>query len=368
MKKIGIITVYKNINYGSKLQSFALQKTIKTLGYFPENIDFYKKENESNYWSGKKKLIKGPADLFTLLLRKIFDGSKRKKRVEIFNDFLEKNIIYNEYKKENFNEQEFYKFICGSDQIWAPNQFNSDFFLGFVKDKNKKIAYAPSIGLPVIPMELQKEYKELIKNIEAISIREEDGAKIVENLTERKVQVVLDPTLLLDRYEWKNALQLEEKKIKEKYILCYFLGENKEQRLYIKQLSKKLNLKVIYLPFAKVDFYCDGPKEYEVGPKEFLELIKDAELICTDSYHGTIFSINFNRNFLSFLRFKSTDELCQNSRVENFLKRVKLQERIVRNFKNFNYSDIDWSSVNEILDRERKKSLEFLKEALEREV
>lgn len=362
MKRIGIITVFKNVNYGSKLQSFALQKKLKDLGYHGENLS-YQLERSANKRSRLLSLINKP----TLLL-KIPYRRKYHRRYEIFKSFLNNNINISEFSVENILdgendiEQKYHKFICGSDQIWAPNQFSEYFFLSFVSDKSKKMAYAPSIGLPEIPDDLVDKYRKLINDIPSLSIREKDGAEIIKEITGREVPVVVDPTLLLNGDEWRNlAIKYKEK---SPYILCYFLGSNKEHRKWVENLSERTGYDIIVLPFATRDFYWGDKKIFEAGPSEFLGLVDGAEIVCTDSYHGMLFSLNMNTEFYSFLRFKEGEKLNQNSRVLNFLTKLDLKNRIVDLNKRNQYENINWIEVNSKIDKERVKSIEFLEKTL----
>lgn len=364
MKKIGIITVFKNTNYGSKLQSFALQQKLNDLGYYGENLS-YQLPNPLKKKNKLMSIIKKPSLFLKIPFRK-----KYHKRDAIFQSFLNSNINVANYTVEDFLdkkedvEQNYHKFICGSDQIWAPNQFNEYFFLSFVTELNKKIAYAPSIGLPSIPLDLIDNYRKLINDIEHVSVREKDGADIIRTITGKEVPVVVDPTLLLTGDEWrKHAVAYKEK---SPYILCYFLGSNKEHRRWVEKLSKETGYPIIVLPFVTRDYYWGNKRVFEAGPKEFLGLVDGAGIVCTDSYHGVLFSLNLNKEFFSFLRFKNDEKLNQNSRVLNLMEKLNLQNRIVDLNNKDQYDDINWSEINSKIAIERARSLEFLERALEK--
>jgi hypothetical protein len=362
MRKIGIITVFTNFNYGSKLQSFALQQTLKSLGFKGENILI----QETSIIKKNKliSIIKKPELIIRFASRK-----KYRNRENLFNEYTKNNLNVSSYNNEQIKDLEmqgsgsYFKYICGSDQIWAPNQFNENFFLSFINKKENKIAYAPSIGLPVIPTELINKYTELISDFEYISVREKDGAKIIKELTGRDAPVVLDPTLLLTGEDWKKHMVQPNKK--SPYILCYFLGWNKGHREWVEDLKRKTGYRIIVLPFATRDFFWGDEQAFEVGPKEFIGLINNAEIICTDSYHGILFSTNLNKEFYAFLRFKDNDELNQNSRVKNILETLNLENRIVKENQQDLPVDINWNSVNEIINKNRYESINYLKNAIE---
>lgn len=361
-KRIAIITVYKNINYGSKLQSYALQHILRTLGYSGENLDIQEKSGGTR----RNKLLniaRNPSIFLRLKSRKRY-----KKRARLFKSYLKENICESDYTIQQVeeliskNEDPYSYYICGSDQIWAPNQFDESYFLSFVNFNEKKIAYAPSIGLPQIPPDLVDKYRDLISGIGFVSIREEDGADIIKEILGWDIPVVLDPTLLLTSNEWEKHMTKPDKK--QPYILCYFLGSNKKHRKWVENLKKETGYKIIVLPFATGDFFWGDEQAFEVGPKEFIGLINNAEIVCTDSYHGMLFSISFNKEFYAFLRFKEDDMLNQNSRVLNFLESMKLKNRIVDLNAKDEYDDINWIGVNNFLDSARTGSINFLKEAL----
>jgi len=359
VNKVGIITNYANTNYGSILQSYALQQALKSLGIRCENIQ----------WSVNKK----PSLLYRTAragYRIIADSlSAPRRRVERFKQFRQKYI--QESKKSYSSIEElavtntiYDAFICGSDQIWAPNQFHERYYLGFAGDDKLKIAYAPSIGLPKIPETLAPRMADLIKRIDHLSIREEEGARIVKSLTGRNAEVVLDPTLLLNKNEWlKVAADMPQRK---KYILCYFLGENNRHRKAAESWSKKTGLPLVVLPFRDIDFKWGNIRIADAGPDIFLSLVDGAQWILTDSYHGMIFSIIMNKPFSVFMRFTEDHPLCQNSRIKHLLNRLGLMNRIVTGDTiDVNYDDMpDYKMINEIISKERTTSICYLKNAL----
>lgn len=362
MKKVGIVTTFQNTNYGSKLQSYALQKKLRDLGVIGENI-IWLKQTSNSMLQKLLRLAKQPSSILKIGVRK-----KYRRRQQIFQEYLEDNLNVSGYtveqikELENLNNSPYSYYICGSDQIWAPNLFNEYLFLSFITDRSKKISYAPSIGLTKIPEKLKEQYKNLINGIGSLSIREADGASFISDITGREATVVLDPTLLLTRDEWVE--QAAQTNINTPYILCYFLGGNNEHRQWVEELSKKTGYQIIVLPFAPRDFYWGHKRVFEAGPKEFLGLINSAEIVCTDSYHGMLFSLNLNKEFYSFLRFKENEKLNQNSRILNFMEKLGIVNRIVDLNEQNHYTDINWAVINSKLELERKNSITFLENAL----
>jgi len=363
--RVAIVTVYKNANYGSKLQSFALQRTVASLGYYPENLAVFPGNNKKR--SRIRRMLRNPLSSIDFM-RKYIHRNKIRARSSLFDSYLaqfinESNCSTREVENLIRNGSDpYYKYICGSDQIWAPNQFCSDFFLGFVSNKDSKIAYAPSIGLPRIPSELQDSYRQLISNIKFVSIREEDGARLVYELTKKEIEVVLDPTLLLSGIEWR--MHSLEPDLDHPYILCYFLGYDREYRKWVEELGRRTGFQLVVLPFNTKDYTWGDHRIFKAGPREFLGLIDKANYVCTDSYHGVLLSLNLEKEFFPFLRFRHNDPLNQNSRVLNFLSRIDLAERIVDPHKSVDYGQIDWERVRRTIRDERRKSIAFLQRAL----
>ena len=243
-KKVGIMTWHTYNNYGSVLQAYATQKIIaNNTNFTPELIHYMPKQKKVSLL--KKLKIKN-------ILFKIFNsGSKLKENIyvhgEKFNDFRNKYFKYSTNCKDATElfllNNEYEKFVCGSDQIWAPTVFDENYFLSFVDNNSKKISYAPSIGMNSIEnKEIRENMASLIKTFDSLSIREESGKEIIKSICGKNASVVLDPTLLLSKEEWKENFQLDKTNIeKDSYILCYFLGENNNYYKIVEKIAKRYN-------------------------------------------------------------------------------------------------------------------------------
>lgn len=368
MKNIGVMTWFSYHNYGSALQVTALNKKIRELGYNPEVINYIP--------HGKVRSLS--SDIYSEYVKKIKIKLKNKGkreykgelREEKFNKFLNDNLILTDMcrtSSELFElNDKFDAFVCGSDQIWAPTCFNPKYFLDFVLDNRKKISYAPSIGLTKIEdIYVKNRMKENISSFDNLSIREEQGKKLIKDICGKEAKVVLDPTLLLKKEDWK---QLESNIYKEeKYILCYFLGNNKNSWESVNKIAKKSGLKVKVIPVFEDDFKREYDVINDVGPSEFLELIKKASLVCTDSFHGTVFSIIYEKSFYTYERFSKKDGNSQNSRIYNILNITELTSRL-KTEKNL-YDDFelecDFDKAKLNLEIKREESLEFLRNSLQ---
>lgn len=365
-KKIAIMTWHSYDNYGSVLQVYALRKKIRDFGY--------KKVDVINYLPHTRKVKLKKRITFKNLKRKLFSKKQNiqkltEQRASKYTCFREKFLAYTEKCNDEtdlflLNDQ-YDKFICGSDQIWAPTVFDKNYFLDFVSNDSKKIAYAPSIGLSSIDNKYVRENMgKFINKFECLSIREEQGQKIIKNIADKNAKVVLDPTLLLEKGEWNQAFNLNADK--GEYILYYCLGNNKNNYKIAKKIAKQLKKELKVVPTDILDYKKE--KIENCGPEEFLKLIYNAYMVITDSFHGTIFSINFNIPFITFKRFKD-NKLSQNSRIYNILKKVNLENRIYDN--NIKYflenPSIDFSHSNQVITIERNKSIDFLQKSIQKE-
>ena len=367
--KVALMTWFTYKNYGSALQAGALYNTVCKMGYQPEFIDY-----------APKGVIQDTSRLD--LIGRLFKKLKSHK----IRNYSSKGLdaLYDEYYGEKFVisqpcnsyaelydlNDKYLAFICGSDQIWAPICYDSKYFLDFVKNVDKMIAYAPSIGCSKIDNPTVKtNMSRLISRFKNLSVREQKGAELISELTGQTAKVVLDPTLLMNSNEWDEYISEEKvQRISGEYIVGYFLGEADKYMKYVKELSKKLGLPYYVIPVTEKQKGSGRAIPFEVGPKEFVSLIKNATHVCTDSFHGLAFSINYNVPFTVFKRFKDNDPKNQNSRIFNLLKITGLENRLA-DYKRKVDIDVskfcDFSKANKSIEIRRKDSKEYLKNALE---
>jgi hypothetical protein len=264
-------------------------------------------------------------------------------------------------------QESFSAFICGSDQIWAPNQFNSYYFLDFVNESQKKIAYAPSIGLSCISSKYKDEYARLISSISCLSVRGDEDAKLLKTQFGIKAESVLDPTMLLNAQDWEKYLS-GDRIYRDAYIFCYLLGDQQIHIDAVVRFAAKKNLHLIVVaPHLKKASCMDADLRCDLGPAEWLRAIKDARYVITDSYHGMLFSIIFRKDFFEILRFSSDDPICQNSRIASIANKFDLENRVLP----FGCQEIpllgtsiDYTKVFKLLDTEKYKSMAFLRNSL----
>ncbi|MDO5148127.1 MAG: polysaccharide pyruvyl transferase family protein [Oscillospiraceae bacterium] len=367
MKRIGIITWFKSHNYGTALQVTALIKKIQELNYSPTVIKYYEKKAPVSYLSNIN-IVGMLTKVHTKMNSCLFDSYLKEISFSSFYDahLFFSSPCYTLYDLQRLNNQ-FDAFVCGSDQIWAPSCFDSHFFLDFVFDDNKKIAYAPSVGLPTIEDKyIRSQIKHLTKKIRFLSTREESGSKIISELSGRNVQTVLDPTLLLNAEQWQPFYKNVTIRNQKPYLLVYMLGKNESQWKVIYKIADVLNLAVKIIPVFKKDLKRQGYIKDAVGPAEFLAYLQNASYVCTDSFHGLAFSVNFHKPFTVFERFKANDKLNQNSRIYNLLDKLQLRNRLYLNGTSLKMLD---DTINyDLVEKKRKaladESISYLSNAL----
>lgn len=373
MKKILLSTIIDYNNYGNRLQNFALQELLTKVGFKVEtllnNPTETKVSSKIKYILSNRSII----DIFSLIIRKINFFKKNNSsqqfnqsdiaiinlRRKHFLEFTHNNIVETPYKVyadqcDEISIDDYECFVTGSDQVWNPNfRYGSPIdFLRFAPE-NKRIAYAPSIGIDELPEKHKKNYALWLKEIPYLSVREEAGAKIIENLTGRKVPVLVDPTLLLSKEKWLQVTEASPNKPKTKYVATYFLGGLSDEQLeYVNNLAETNNLEIVNLGNPEFERY------YTAGPSEFLDFIYSSEIFLTNSFHGVVFSILFEKPFIVFKRGN------MNSRIDTLLKKFKLENRKFENINDSEVFQIDYSHVPDILNSEREKSLSYLKAAL----
>ena len=352
---VGIITFHKAANYGAVLQAYALQEVIKSMGNIQVSIiDYTCKQVE--YDHSYKSLLKRRG-----FLRYILNYRILKKRRKVFDEFIDRRLELTNERIERgtlrrLNKQ-FDCFIVGSDQIWNDklSGFDMTFMLDFVTDKNKKYAYAASFGFQSIPEKYKASYCTLLKAFKGISVREESAEKIFEKEMDLSVPVCLDPTLLCNKKQWMEIAKMPNQT--SKYILLYAVQPPRTMKNYARKISVRTGYPVIYLNDGLV-------KDLDLKhvrcplPEEFVGWFANAEYVITNSFHGTAFSIIFERNFFVEIQTK----LSPNVRSEDLLHLCGLENRIIEDGKcGAENEKINWKSVNEKLSVKKDESMEYLK-------
>lgn len=378
-KKIGLCIAYKGSNYGQLLQAFATQRVVQQLGYETEIIDYRSGLNKgikpsicAVYVSIKhitgRLFVRNNAishdDLHKLNIseREVVSESFRKERLD--------NIVicngYHELKRQSNN---YYAVIVGSDQLWLPNVAASNFYtLRFAGVGVKKISYATSLGVSKYPWYARGAAADFLKRIDYISVREEAGKKLIRSMVDIPVEVVADPTYLLTYDEWSELFP-NKRTEGTKYVLCFFLGDDLNIKKYASNFAERKGLRIVSILSNECDsddsVYAD---EIVTGrsPEEFINLIRNAEYILTDSFHGIAFSVINRKQFFAFYRKRTDTKESRNSRIDNIVKLWGIEDRLVREPEKLVVPDgeIDYAIVIPKVEEMREKSLAFLENAL----
>ena len=372
MKKTAIITFHNSYNCGSMLQALALQKKLEAETNTEVSIIDFSNEGQSELYSifervkSVKSIVKNALFLpvYKNLVKQTGDYIKF---MEYFN-LTDKHYTHNSELCELDGKYDY--FVCGSDQVWNIRCPDADdaYYLNFVKN-GKKIAYAPSFGgadlAKVAPN--PEIYKDYINDLDYLSIRESNGKRWIKNLTGRDAALLLDPTLLLSKEEWLKYAH-KDRIVKEDYIFYYAFHYSKEQNKIVKQIAKKLGLKVVSMDpkmYMLHGVFAYGVKlSPEYGPQAFLNLISNASMVLTRSFHGVAFSTIFEKKFWMLGKIVNSEG---DDRAYSILNQLDLTERMISLEEIKAGADIskpiDYPKIKANLKNLQEKSIEFIKDA-----
>ena len=375
--KAGLLTFHHAHHYGAQLQAYALMKAVTKAGADCEIINYVRSDTTEG-----NNLFKKGLSARSLLsnANTILNYNKLKKRYHRFEDFVNCDMklspkFYGTYEALKDDAPEYDIYICGSDQIWNPliykeKTYDPAFFADFAHS-GKRVAYAPSFGINEIPGDKREELKNYLEGFEYLSVREKQGEKIILEISGRESRTVLDPTLLLTGGEWGG--HAADPAFGEPYILCYFITDARKYSEFVGALSAKYNLPVVSLCGSRRVVAQTRHTVLDAGPREFLGLFRNASMVCTDSFHGTVFSINFNKQFYCFESAQKAEKTV-NSRLYNILEKLGLVSRIfshtmeINDFIKLAASDsaaINFTEVEHRLGEERELSFKYLKNSLQ---
>lgn len=365
--KIKVITRHTPTNYGSLLQSIATQKIFESCGCECQIIDYFRDDEE--YGEVEKTLLKNKKNWNSnVIIRSLYLAFRvpasvhaGKKFRTMQNKYLNLTPRYhsNAELKANIGEADYY--VTGSDQVWGKlpcGEYDTSYFLDFVNDDSKKIAFASSMGHSTRSAEEDKLFTDSISKYKHVAVREDSAVEYFKGIGIDAKQV-LDPTLMVDANEWRKY---EGKKPEGKYVLVYQIHNDKKLGKYAKEYAKKKGLPLIRVSQYFHQSLREGKFNYVPDVSDFLALIDNADTLVTDSFHGTAFAINLNTDFVEILPNTNTG-----SRNQSILRLLGLSDRIVNDMNDFSLKEksIDYNQVNQILERERKKSFDILRSFLE---
>lgn len=381
---LGVCLKYGQINYGSKLQALATVKMLEKLSLDYEIIEYNKKT-----LGFILRYI--PRFLNFVFLNDRYDQYQRnieyKKHPQVLKQIKLRNQLFSEFDKQfeshlshfysSYNQlkktckDNYDAVLTCSDQLWSPAALGSGFYnLMFAPDDMNKVSWASSFGVSKIPWYQKKRTAKYLNRIEHISMRENRGAEIVKELTGKEVPVLLDPVFVFDKDEWDRMIPYKEAEF-EPYIFCYFLGDNPRHREIAKALKEKTGLKIVTL--RHLDRYVDFDEQFgdyapfDVDPARFLNILRNAQYVCTDSFHGTAFSVICEKKFIVFDRYSSGSSNSKNSRIESLCKNLGLENRRYVEGQDVLKAiecDIDYKDVSAKIARFSQQTKSYLKNAL----
>lgn len=372
--KIGIITFFhKSTNYGGVLQAYALCKYLNNRGHDVYQIQYVPTVSKITTASDPPKAVL--KKVIARVEKKLYQKKNRqiKKRMEgLFLNFRERiPHTEREYTKENIHEANFDAFIAGSDQIWNPIWHDSSYLLSFAGDNSIKLSYAASVGLSALDKEQEKMFKEYLQDFKAVSVRERAAAEALAPILGQEVTVSVDPTLLLTAEDWDELAG--KRRIKDKYVFLYFLGDDINARKSAEKFAKEKGLKAVMIPdllgtYRRIDRKIEAERILDATPGDFISLIKHAEYVITDSFHACVFSLLYHKDFFVFNR---TGSMEMGSRIRNLTALFECEERFCtgKNEMDIHYllslPAINYEKSFDLFFQEREKSMAFLEQNLQ---
>lgn len=364
MYRVGTVSynIYCNFtNYGSALQTWALHQAIKKIGHTPVLVDYCPDvladkdplNPFGNMWD-KDKESKRMVELTMPAIHANFEKFDR-----FYHDMFERTS--QKYTSKNFDQisrEGLDGFVCGSDTIFCPDEFGFDdgYYANYPEMKGNSISYAASFGDPYFTEETYAILNARIKNFKALGLRENQMIPYLKQHTAAPVQRTIDPTMLLTAEDYKDII--EEKREKEKYLLLYSRRYSHQMEEYADKMAIEHGWKIIDISLRATNAERGHIMRYDAGVEEFLSLVKNAEYVVTNSFHGMIFSVQFRRPFVIFSR-----EQCDN-KIEELLELFGLRDRMLVTGTEI-FKDINYNDVHDRISAARKESLEFLKMELE---
>lgn len=380
---IGVCIKYFHENYGGMLQAYATISMLEARGLEYELIQYEKKCTFASAIKSLPRLLNGT------LLNDKYEAFIKKKGMKQHPEFAKNDAIrmeaFHKFKDAHFTKlspvfkgydalcegtKRYTAVVTGSDQLWSPAGLPTNYYnLKFVPDNIRKISYASSFGVKQIPWYQRKRTVEFLNRIEYISMRENRGSEIVKELTGREVPTILDPVFMFDKTGWERLIPVKQE-INEPYILAYFLGETSEHRTAVKKAAQKLGYKIVALrhldQYVPEDELFGDIVLYDVGPDKFLNLLRGATHVCTDSFHGSCFSIIHRKHFVTFNRYAEGAKYSKNSRIDTLCENLGLQERRYKangNLAKQLSNKIDFESVEHRLFDLKKATNQYINTA-----
>lgn len=368
--KIGIVSIHSAHNYGSVLQAYALQKELLKFTSDVTMINYRPHYLEKLYQLFSISIYKEYNGLWNKLIHlgyRIVRFNNRYQKYKKFEQFIESNNhLTKRYTNDDELKEEKDKYdiiFCGSDQIWntdITNGFDKAYYLAFTGEKTVRASYAASIGRDKIDPRFEKNYHQYIKQFDFISLREKSSKNVIKEYTHKHISVNIDPTLLLEKKDWLKLCKESKMNISYSYLLVYILEENQEMIKIVDQISQYLKLPVISI--SKKKRFKNERNFSSAGPFDFLKLVSQAEFVVTNSFHGTVFSLLFEKKNCVIPHQRT------GNRMIDLMATVGLTNRVIRKVSLLNINEItkeiDYDKVKKKIDQQRIKSEEYIREVV----
>lgn len=361
--KVGILTFPNSVSYGACLQMVALQNAVARMGHQVEIINYH-----NAYMKAEKHTDKGNSPLKRALRRRIRPLMHRRLYAG-FRRFERQHVTH--YPTRAFTDkkrlvelgQRYDAVICGSDQVWSPHITDTDisYFLDFCGDGTKRVAYAPSFGVVTFPQGFEEKITPALQQFHALSVREQPGKEMVERLTGREAALVTDPTWLVDAADWAAMAQPHPAATGD-YVLYFVVNQSAKLLQRCKDFARSHGLKVVMvggnpLQAAKNK---DAMLSYalDVGPEQWLYLMQHAKYVFTNSFHGTAFSVLFERDL--YVEVPGHN----GSRLRQVLESFGMEDREIRDGEDLTDTSVDYERARTVFAQQKEQSLTYLKNAL----
>ncbi|MBQ7415729.1 MAG: polysaccharide pyruvyl transferase family protein [Oscillospiraceae bacterium] len=382
---IGVCIKYFHENYGGMLQAYATASMLEARGLEYELIQYEKKRTIPGMIRSLPRLLN------RVLLNDKYEAFLKKQGMKAHPEFAEMDAVrmqsFKVFKESHFTRlspvfkgydalcegaKRYSAVVTGSDQLWSPAGLPTNYYnLMFVPEEIRKISYASSFGVSYIPWYQKKRTAQYLNRIEFVSMRENKGAQLVKELTGREVPTILDPVFMFDKAGWEKLIPAETI-VEEPYILAYFLGANPVHREAVKQAAKELGCKIVTLPhmdqYVAADEDFGDYRLYDVGPDKFLNLLRGAQYVCTDSFHGSCFAIIHGIPFVTFSRYDENSGHSKNSRIDTLCGNLGLQDRRFRTVQELGSqlaANVDWDAVAEKFAKLKVETDQYLNDAFD---
>ena len=382
MKKVFVVSWFQSENYGTCLQAYATDYILKKNGFDVRflNRRKYYSMNKLNYLMTKVgSIIRGRIERKKPIERGVYQSA--------YNDKVKKihDLANRTYHVEDIGsrrellkiDNEIDCYLVGSDQMWNPWMLSPHYLLDFVPYKSNKprYTYAASFGVDNIPESKKRIYEKYLPLFNCITVREPRAAEVVEQLSGKTAKVVLDPTFLLSREEWREFSEQSDSVQKynlDRYILCYFIGSPDFSHIdTVKKVAAEINARIVLLPMKESD-YCLNDSDITViadaCPYDFISLIEKATLVCTDSFHAVVFSFLMETAFYYFPRFKHGDQYSQEARLQNIMQKFGLEDSFWKEDMSKEqicaHLNVDYRNGYKILEQEREICIRHLVDML----